>query len=666
EIVEGREKEEGIEELRWRIAECMCRNRKGEYEQVINICKGIKKELEEPMDQEEQQTRKRIRIDAQKEQVWALMRLGRLDEGLAIVDEGIRLVKELEQDGKDKDGKDKKSKANLFNSKGVIYRQKGELDKALNYYEKSLIIKEEIGEKRGIALSLNNIGIVYYQKGEIDQALEYYKKSLIIKEEIGEKRSIALSLNNIGVLYNQKGELNKALEFYEKSLVIKEELGNKQEIAPLLNNIGVLYRMKGELDKALDYYGKSLVIREKLGNIKSIAGSLSNIGELHHEKGELEKAIELQKQSLVLREELGNKLETASSLYRLLRVSIDLGEIQQAKGYLIKLHQLTENEENIQLDLQSRLAEALILKTSRRRKNLTKAEAILEEIVEEEIIFHDFTVHALINLSELLIEELITTGEEEILEEVEKLVEQLVGIAKEQQSFTLLTETYWLKAQLALVRLNITEARSYLSQAEIIAEEKGLERLARKISSEHDQLLDQLDQWEKLIAEDASIAERVKVANLEELMGWMARKREIIIDEKEDEPIMLLLVAESGLPIYSKQFDKSRAMKDILISGFLTSINTFVQEAFDVKGRIRRITHDDYTLSFNLKEPILFCYVYEGQSYTAMKKLDRLITEVHDSEVWPALKEVGRKGYGLNRDDKDYMEAMTGNIFLTN
>jgi hypothetical protein len=104
----------------------------------------------------------------------------------------------------------------------------------------------------------------------------------------------------------------------------------------------------------------------------------------------------------------------------------------------------------------------------------------------------------------------------------------------------------------------------------------------------------------------------------------------------------------------------------MLISGFLTSINAFVQEAFEVKGMIRRIMHDEYTLSFNLVEPILFCYVYEGQSYTAMKKLDKLITEVHESDVWFALEKVGKTGHGLNYSEKNQMEGVIGEIFLTN
>ncbi len=708
-IIQRRDRAEGLEELRWGIVESRCRNKRGEYKQVIEITEKIEveiKKIEKLAEVKVEQT-KRIRIDTLKEQIWALQRLGDLLKGLEKVEEGIRLMEELEElDKKEEDHKDKERKANLLNNKGVIHRQKGELDEALKLYKDCLAIKEEIGEKRGIALSLNNIGVIYNQKGELGKALEYWEKSLVIKEELGNKQEIASSLSNIGIIYHQKGEPNQALEYYEKSLALREELGNKSEIATSLNNIGILHRQKGELNpavkcyrkclliyeelgnakliagtlsnlgginlqkgelgQALEYYEKSLVLREEIGNKQEIANSLNSIGGLYQEIGELEVAFDFFKQSLTLREEIGNKLEIAFSIFSLIGVSIDLDEVQQARDYLIDLQLINKQEENKRVDLCSRLAEALILKMSKRRKSLTTAEEILEEIVEEEIIIHDFTVQALINLSEILLEDLKTTGEEEILEEVQKKVEKLSEIAKEQQSYSLLTESYWLKAQLALIRLDLKETRSLLSQAQIIAEEKGLERLARKISSEHDQLLEQLDRWEELIAKDATIIERVKVANLEELMGWMARKREIKIDEKEDEPIMLMLVAKSGLPIYSKQFDETKELQDMLISGFLTSINTFVQQAFDVTGMIKRITHDEYTLSFDLKESILFCYVYDGQSYTAMKKLEKLIDEVYESDVWSALEEVGRKGYGLNQDERAQMEGVIGEIFLTN
>ena len=68
----------------------------------------------------------------------------------------------------------------------------------MNYYRKSLKIREEIGYKEGIAYSLNNIGGLYENQGDIPKSLGYYHKSLKIFKEIGYKDGVTLSLNNIG------------------------------------------------------------------------------------------------------------------------------------------------------------------------------------------------------------------------------------------------------------------------------------------------------------------------------------------------------------------------------------------------------------------------------------------------------------------------------------
>jgi hypothetical protein len=52
ELIARREKTEGIVDLRWRIIESRCRNRRGEYDQVIKNTEEIIEEIdkEEPVD----------------------------------------------------------------------------------------------------------------------------------------------------------------------------------------------------------------------------------------------------------------------------------------------------------------------------------------------------------------------------------------------------------------------------------------------------------------------------------------------------------------------------------------------------------------------------------------------------------------------------------------
>ena len=70
----------------------------------------------------------------------------------------------------------------------------------------------------GFSETLNNIGLIYKNQGDIPKALEYFHKSLKIREEIKDKLGIAYSLNNIGIIYNNQGDHLKALDYCPISL----------------------------------------------------------------------------------------------------------------------------------------------------------------------------------------------------------------------------------------------------------------------------------------------------------------------------------------------------------------------------------------------------------------------------------------------------------------
>lgn len=154
----------------------------------------------------------------------------------------------------------KKQLASSLHNGGIIKHTQGNNSKALEFFNRSLKISEEIGDRSGIATSLNAIGAVYSNKGNIPMALEYYGRALKIQEEMHDQNGTAISLINIGFIYQNQGEINKALLYYMKGLKIQEEIGNKYGMARALNNIAFIYQNQGEISKALAYYNKGLKI----------------------------------------------------------------------------------------------------------------------------------------------------------------------------------------------------------------------------------------------------------------------------------------------------------------------------------------------------------------------------------------------------------------------
>jgi len=196
---------------------------------------------------------------------------------------------------------------------------------------------------------------VHDSKGDYEKALDYYGRSLTICEELGDKAGMGYSLIGIGSVHDSKGDYDKALDYYDRSLAIDEELGDKSGMGASLNNIGIVHADKGDYEKALDYYGRSLTICEELGDKSGMGLSLNNIGTVRKNKGDYEKAAEHLEKSLNIQKEIGLKgleLETTTYLYityKHLSKDYDVNEVNT----------LIKETENIEFDLNCALYELL-------------------------------------------------------------------------------------------------------------------------------------------------------------------------------------------------------------------------------------------------------------------------------------------------------------------
>ncbi|MEH6535650.1 MAG: adenylate/guanylate cyclase domain-containing protein [Psychroserpens sp.] len=237
-----------------------------------------------------------IRTDAFKNYIWDGFLFDKPDSAFTLAEELVTFAKTEQYPN---------AKAEAYNIQGVSFWLKANYLKALDYYKRSLKIREEIGDKKGISASLYNIGNIYLRQGNYPQALDYHQRSLKIEEEIGNIEGVASSLGNIGLIYSEQNNFPKALDYYTKSLKTQEEIGDKHAIAVLLGNIGYNYKRQGNYSKALDYYTKGLKIREEIGYKHGIAFSHKNIGYNYNAQDMHKSAIIECQKALTLSKEIG-------------------------------------------------------------------------------------------------------------------------------------------------------------------------------------------------------------------------------------------------------------------------------------------------------------------------------------------------------------------------
>ncbi|MBK9285320.1 MAG: tetratricopeptide repeat protein [Sphingobacteriaceae bacterium] len=242
--------------------------------------------------------------------------------------------------------------ATSLNNIGFFYKSNGNITAALEYYNKSLKIHEELGEKFGIAYTLNNIGTIYQSKGEIPRALIYYDKCLKLREEIGDSIGITMSLNNISQVYQSQGDVQNAIIYLKRGLKLAEEMGDKKGTAAILSNMGVFYHKQNDVAAAKEYYIKSLKVKEEIGDKRGVATAFNNLGGILNGQDSLSKALEFFNKSLRIREELGDKEGVAHSLTNIGRVYLKQKNYNMATKLVLKAMEISKElgyPENIRI-----------------------------------------------------------------------------------------------------------------------------------------------------------------------------------------------------------------------------------------------------------------------------------------------------------------------------
>lgn len=121
---------------------------------------------------------------------------------------------------------------------GSLYFDLGEYKTADIYFRQVLeSVKETPNDQAGLATALFSLGSSNRKIGDQKKSLEYYQKSLAIREKIGDLNGIALSNWGIGLVMNNTKKYHKALEHLEIALKHNRALKNIYQEAIVLMSV---------------------------------------------------------------------------------------------------------------------------------------------------------------------------------------------------------------------------------------------------------------------------------------------------------------------------------------------------------------------------------------------------------------------------------------------
>ncbi len=173
-------------------------------------------------------------------------------------------------------GEDLPGPAQSYTVLANVYREKGDLDEAAAYYEKSVEENPLWGEGH------EGLGIIAMERGDIGAAEEHLKRA------VEAEPSRATAYRSLAMLYLSKGDLPEARAAIDAAIAHAPYLEDNNNI------LGTIERQEGNIARAIDLFKREVQINP--GNWRAyanLASALDETGDLDAAIAAYERAVEL-------------------------------------------------------------------------------------------------------------------------------------------------------------------------------------------------------------------------------------------------------------------------------------------------------------------------------------------------------------------------------------
>lgn len=242
---------------------------------------------------------------------------------------------------------------------------------ALKYSLLALQKARSIGDTLKMTKLYNNIGYDYLMVSNMQMAYDYFRKSKVLAEKVGDRRIEAISMHNIGSVLKFLGQYEEAIKVLLQAGKMSEEIDDHQGKAYMYQELGETYLLMQDYSKAIKYFKLGINESSKY-DINDILGDMYlGLGDAYYYVNDHENSLKNSVKAMNLGEDLDNTDLMVRSLNGFARYSINNSDFDEAKIILDKALKLCET-----LDNRSLIAETLKLKSINQEKRGLYKEAL--------------------------------------------------------------------------------------------------------------------------------------------------------------------------------------------------------------------------------------------------------------------------------------------------
>ena len=214
---------------------------------------------------------------------------------------------------------------------------------AILYFQKTLSLCDPQEVSRDAAIIYSNLSRAFFQNKQYDEASEASFKSIQIKNELQDDKGLAYSFMLLGMINDGKREYQESFKYYHKSLEYTHKSQDNNLKAQLLHNLGTLSYKFDNIKRAVEYFKESIEICKKESIIDGYFNGVKNLVEVFRDLERYDEIEELLEEGIHLTSSLTDKRflagflhSKATSMYSLKKYETALNIAIEANFYIEK------------------------------------------------------------------------------------------------------------------------------------------------------------------------------------------------------------------------------------------------------------------------------------------------------------------------------------------
>ncbi|MBI3039053.1 tetratricopeptide repeat protein [bacterium] len=174
---------------------------------------------------------------------------------------------------------DKKAEAFLMRNIGLKKMFSGkQMEEAREKYESALSLLTEIGDKTCVASLLGDFGCYWLARRDLERAVEFLDKSRLANREVGNQLLEGLSLTNLGIIYQEMGRFDQAENAFLQAISLGKELYDRRLQGFSLGYLGFLFQEEGRFVEAINSFREAINSCNEIGELSYHGFYLAALG----------------------------------------------------------------------------------------------------------------------------------------------------------------------------------------------------------------------------------------------------------------------------------------------------------------------------------------------------------------------------------------------------